>query len=188
MLKSILVLFAASTATMAHATTSMENRKDQAVQLMVGSYGYSVGLLTSDNRIVEFGYSGLEVDRKKEGEVNDEEDRWSQSLFLHSKFFHGNSFHTTWGVSWEDSGFGDTPYHQSERSMAFLDGALGNQWCWRHFTLGADWVGVSVPVFERVRVSKEGDATDEGRRTRIATREWHGVDVHYLTLYAGLAF
>ncbi len=188
MLKPILVLFAASTASMALSSTSAENRKAQAVQLMIGTYGYSVGLLVSDNRLVEFGYSGLEIDRKVEGEINDAEDRWSQSLFLHSKFFHGNSFHTTWGLSWEDSGFGDDPYHRSERSMAFVDAALGNQWSWRHFTLGADWVGVSIPVFERVRVTEEGGSTDEGRKTRIATREWRGVDLHYLTLYAGLAF
>ncbi len=170
------------------AATSAENRKDQAVQLMVGSYGYSVGLLVRDDKIVELGYSGLDVDAQEEGEINHDEDRWSQTLFIHARHFHGNSFNTTYGLSWEDSGFGRDPYHRSERSMAFLDLALGNQWSWRFFTLGADWLGVGIPVFERVRVREDGSATDDGRRANVATREWQGVEVRYLKLYAGLAF
>jgi hypothetical protein len=163
-------------------------RRKQAVELMVGSYGYSVGLLFSDDRVLELGYSGLAVDRAGEGRIDEDDDRWSETLFVHGKFFHGNSFQTNWGLSWEDSGFGDQPLHRSERSVAFVDAALGNQWSWRHFTLGVDWVGVSVPVFERVRIKEDGSATDDGRKVRLATREWRGVDVHWLTLYAGVAF
>jgi hypothetical protein len=170
--------------TPALAVVSSENRSSQTVELLLGSYGYAVGLLFSDDHAIELGYSGLRLDQAEDAELT----RWSQALFIHSRNFHGNSFNTSWGLTWEDSGFGEQPLHQSERSLLFVDAALGNQWSWRHFTFGVDWVGVSVPVFERVRVTDEGLATDQGRRTRLGTREWRGVDWHALTLFAGVVF
>ncbi len=152
-------------------------RRQQTVQAMVGTYGYSLGLLVSNDRIIEAGFSGLDVDDKAE--------TWSEGGYLHTKLFHGNSFQTYWGVSWKESGFGTEPFKTPERTLGFVDAGLGNQWHWRHFTAGVDWVGVSVPVYERKEVREEGVA-DDGRVT-ASTRGWHRVDVHWLTLYGGLA-
>lgn len=80
-----------------------------------------------------------------------------QSLGVHFKKFAGNSFYVRTGLDYRkiDYNYKNSPFSATEE-MSF-DGhsiaanfQIGNQWQWENFTLGCDWVGVTVPITSEV--------------------------------------
>jgi len=66
---------------------------------------------------------------------------------------------------------------------------LGNQWQWRRFTVGCDWLGHHLPLVkkETFNAARDGDITDEGRQkqeVRSTTRS----TLQLVRIYFGFSF
>lgn len=87
----------------------------------------------------------------------------SNIVISYQKFL-GNSFFIRGGLGFKsvnylkrnyntnsDSLFSSTPYEWKFKGSS-VDAmfTLGNEWQWTHFTLGVDWIGVSVPMTSKV--------------------------------------
>lgn len=170
-----------------HEPDSEDERGEQTVQALYGSRGYSLGLVVGRDRIIEAGYSGLNVelgDEDDEAHATGEGERWTHDVFLRTKLFSGNSFYTYWGAAYGESGPDGASFREPDRSDAWVLLGLGNQWCWRHATIGVDWAGLAVPVYTKVH--KEA-AEDDDRRVTVAARGLENVRVDWLKVYVGVA-
>jgi hypothetical protein len=161
-------------------TTSRGERRHQHIEALLGTYGYGLGAFLGDDTIMEVGYTGLEEDEDRQ--------EWSHGGFVHAKLFRGNSFYGVLGVSGRERGPLATPMRGATREQALADFAIGNQWQWRHFTLGCDWVGVSVPFYTQVTESDASVIAGDHDRIFASTRSPEAPDWHVLRLYAGVTF
>lgn len=80
---------------------------------------------------------------------------YSDVLELRLKKFWGNSFYTNLGVARRKIGAAftlepivvtDVLDESIEATKVTLNGSIGNEWQWRHFTVSVDWFGVMWPV------------------------------------------
>lgn len=124
-----------------------------------------------------------------------------KSFGVHYKRFSGNSFYWRAGLDYRTINYkhtyDKTPYYEhSEFDGQSLAGnfQIGNQWQWENFTLGCDWVGVSLPVTssssnETVAVSGAGSLSFEKNRLeddkKILIKNGH---LNLLRFYLGWAF
>jgi len=73
----------------------------------------------------------------------------TSSIGLHYKHFSGNSFYWRGGFDFrratETYNYASDYYKFTGTSFA-ANFQIGNQWQWEYFTLGCDWIGVSVPL------------------------------------------
>lgn len=76
------------------------------------------------------------------------------SIAMSYKKFTGNTFYFTNTLNYrnvkykEAENFGnpsDYDYNFEGNALS-LDFSIGNQWQWHNFTMGCDWIGVSIPV------------------------------------------
>lgn len=95
----------------------------------------------------------LEGSRGKEYELDlfDDTEAAGKSIGIHIKHFVGNSFYYRGGFDYREIeySYADDFFTTESRTFdAKSWGAtfnIGNQWQWDNFTLGCDWVGVTVP-------------------------------------------
>lgn len=160
---------------------SEDFRQVQTVQAIVGLRGYSLGLLFGENYILEAGYSGLS--RYEDDDAADP-DRWKHDGFLRLKHFRGNSFYTYGGVSAEAEGQDVRSLNDPDLTTGFVMVGIGNQWLWRHVTLGVDWIGLAVPVYTRVH--REVDGSD-GRKVSVRSDAWADKRIEAFKVYVGFA-
>lgn len=117
---------------------------------------------------------------------------------LYLKNFEGNSFYYKIGaesrrvsydyryVSSATSSF-QRKFEGTSFSAAVV---IGNQWQWKSFTLGCDWVGLSLPLSHNIFNEYLSDNTSY-EKTRMAEVEDHyirGVAVQGLHFYLGASF
>lgn len=82
----------------------------------------------------------------------------SESLGIHFKHFVGNSFYYRAGVDYRKLGYDyQNNFSNTTEQISFsgdsvaLNFQIGNQWQWDNFTLGCDWVGLSMPISSNVK-------------------------------------
>jgi hypothetical protein len=77
-----------------------------------------------------------------------------QSLGLGIKNFIANSFYYTGSLNYRQIEYSEAENFGSIYDYAYDfsgnattgDFSIGNQWHWQNFTLGCDWIGLSVPL------------------------------------------
>ncbi len=113
-------------------------------------------------------------------EVTDGSDGWSsfggfeydintKSIGVHWKHFTGNSFYFNTGIDFRKVDYDyrstvtSTQSHFDSTS-AIISFAIGNQWQWNSFTMGCDWIGLSLPVADKISNASitTGSAFEEG--------------------------
>lgn len=117
-----------------------------------------------------------------------------RSYGVHLKSFVSNTFYLNYGLDWREY---DYQYSNSGTEAAFgsqsLNASLliGNQWQWKNFTLGCDWVGWSQPVAFQ-KITSENLQTNSFYERRDLDRAednslWRG-QLQGLRLYVGASF
>jgi hypothetical protein len=103
------------------------------------------GTLTSNANISVAGsQSGSSMDLK------------TKSIGAHFKHFTGNSFYYRLGADLRTADYSYTyngtnsDFYKFKGSSIALNLQIGNQWQWDNFTLGCDWIGLSVPLTSRI--------------------------------------
>lgn len=100
--------------------------------------------------------AGTNVDDDK---VGSDYDITSKSIGVHYKQFTGNSFYFRAGGDFRSMNYkysftsanpADSSNMEFSGTSFALNFQIGNQWQWDNFTLGCDWVGVSIPVTSKV--------------------------------------
>lgn len=78
-----------------------------------------------------------------------------RSIGAHFKHFVGNSFYYRAGL---DLRFIEYKFSHSSGDQASFKGTslgltfnIGNQWQWKNFTLGCDWIGLTVPMSDNYK-------------------------------------
>lgn len=114
--------------------------------------GLSVGYFLNRNMIIQAEFmtgkidSDTFVDATSLGSI----DVKGRSIGVHFKHFVGNSFYYRAGLDLRSVEY---RYSDSSGGLGRFDGKssagtfnIGNQWQWSNFTLGCDWIGISVPL------------------------------------------
>jgi hypothetical protein len=123
-----------------------------------GSTGVSIGKFINRNQLILLDFMNGSGSGKffwvSEYEVK------TNSVGAYFKHYTGNSFYYRAGLDYNRTEYKHTyrsTYNSDWNSNASFDGqslnvgfAIGNQWQWENFTLGCDWVGVSVPVSSQI--------------------------------------
>jgi hypothetical protein len=164
-MKKILALVLLVVSLSSYGATSQEERAKQKVEvtshLGINYRMASIGLgasyfLDADNLI------GL-----KAGSGNDEGGDLKETYFaLQYKHYFGNTFYITGETFYLNSredvnGFwGDIFYWENNADYISLGAEvrIGNQWTWKNFTMGCDWVGLGHRF---VTFKKESDNVEE---------------------------
>lgn len=123
----------------------------------------------------------------------------STSIGVHYKHFLGNSFYVRFGgdyrtlkydYKYSSIGFSDDTRYFEGTSIAG-NFQIGNQWQWENFTLGCDWVGLSLPVSNSISNEKVVSSTPDYDQTRLKEDENTFVKNAHLNLlrfYLGASF
>jgi hypothetical protein len=132
--------------------------------------------------------------------------RWYSSLKgysigIHIKEFIGNSFYLNGGIDYRNLSRDNEYDDQITPAQSFDVGfsgssiaaavSLGNQFQYSHFTMGCDWVGVSMPFSHSVQgESAIGPVTDVGLSTRQndEARYLSMPTIQLLRVYLGASF
>ena len=117
--------------------------------------GVSVGLFNSRNRVYSLNYVNGTRRMYCSGTLSCTDT--SSALGVSLKSFAGNSFYYTFSLDYrrvgyteqQDWGGGaglgyDFGYEAEMLAAGFV---IGNQWHWKSFTMGCDWIGLSVPFY-----------------------------------------
>lgn len=139
-------------------TTSEMNRQDKSFEingLVAGvgidktqEGGFVLGYYLNPQSIIEFdfgvGEDGDDLDITKK--------RTHYAGIMFKRFF-GNSFYARGGFKYHymnaltDYAYGNGYEYKGERFSGVF--AVGNQWQWKNFTFGIDWISVSGPISAR---------------------------------------
>lgn len=79
-----------------------------------------------------------------------------RSAGAHFKHFVGNSFYYRIGLDWRQEKYnytdllspGTASFETSSLGITFN---IGNQWQWKNFNLGCDWVGITTPISKSIK-------------------------------------
>lgn len=123
----------------------------------------------------------------------------SNSFGVHYKQFTSNSFYYRFGADFRtvsynysyDSSFSTDRRKFDGQSLA-ANFQIGNQWQWENFTLGCDWVGISLPLTGSTsnrEVTSTSDFTNEDKRTTDDEDYLvHRSQLNLLHFYLGASF
>ena len=165
--------------------------------------GLSAGFFLTPDNIISLGYASGSGSGSGFFTLGSESDTLS-TVGVSLKHFFGNSFYGTGSLNYQHftdtrtaflSGiFGSNPANYSFTGDSVRAGvSIGNQWQWSNFTLGCDWVGVSVPLttnFSAENVS-ESDPSDTSQHQNRASAEKayvSNVTVELVAFYLGVSF
>lgn len=126
----------------------------------------------------------------------------TRSLGVHYKQFLGNSFYVRGGIDWREAeyrdvynssyGLSEFDYQISFRGTSTaVSVSIGNQWTYRNFILGCDWIGGVQPLshsFSEDRVSGSVSSWRQDDYEVEKKRLVSGFVTQGLRLYLGLAF
>jgi hypothetical protein len=139
--------------------------------------GIGIGGATTQGVVV-----GYHLDRNTVGqlEVSSGVRKNSDSLFdnietkvttigVHAKKFLANSFYVKGGVDYSTVKY-DNDYiwttsankdaYGFEASMISAALVIGNQWQWENFTLGCDWIGLTMPISQTISSEYADESSD----------------------------
>jgi hypothetical protein len=163
---------------------SRENRNDKKYVITVGAIGYNFGTGTNNyevgyhykqNRIIGLQYqefrNSLPIfsSTRDEDESDYERNRKGHALLLSYKAFAKNSLYLKSSLYHRiqervDKNSSAQRDQREFNKLSYEDMGLlfsiGNQWQWKNFTLGADWIGMSTVL---AIINQEGDYKIEGR-------------------------
>jgi hypothetical protein len=156
-------------------------------------YGAAAGYYVSPNDLVELSYN--------QGKLSAVVVTVSSQLAeLRWKHWFGNSFYGYGGVAYRklrgdvdlDAAFGSGIISGSiEAASLGVSGAIGNQWQFEYFTIGCDWIGVTVPV-KKLQTNYHDFLLAEGEDRRAAERIMDRMAFQptpqFLRVYIGAAF
>ncbi len=145
--------------------SSAYNRLDKTVDLDVILFGIGpslslttgidVGYFLSRNSllILEATSGKLGASISASGsQIGASSDLKTSSIGLHFKHFSGNSFYYRTGIDYRRAEYSYTftngsaiDFERFKGSSGAVDFQIGNQWQWSNFTLGCDWIGLSLP-------------------------------------------
>ncbi|WP_374077267.1 hypothetical protein [Bdellovibrio bacteriovorus] len=120
----------------------------------------------------------------------------SYSVGAHFKKFLGNSFYVKTGVDYRSVDYVFN-YGYSSVKTGFEGNSLaaslviGNQWQWDNFTLGCDWIGLSLPFAHTVTSETLSADADSYHRANLDEDEEHYLKNGYaqaLRFYVGYSF
>lgn len=120
----------------------------------------------------------------------------SYSVGAHFKKFLGNSFYVKSGIDYRtvkyrfDYGYSSvkTGFEGNSTAASIV---IGNQWQWNNFTLGCDWIGLSLPFAHNITSETLSDNADSYHRTSLDEDEEHYLKNGYaqaLRFYVGYSF
>lgn len=187
MLKYILVFICfTSLSTFAETKTSEQNREGLKYQF-VGSLS-GVQHSFTPNPSVEASYFinkntqiSLRHNKYNESYESEQFSNEGQVIQLGYKNFNSNSFYYRPSVFFREMKIEDT----EDTSYVFRDlgvgYAIGNQWQWKNFTLGCDWVGANI----RLSTLYYEDTKSSEVLIRL---KGYGLTLDLLNFYLGLSF
>ena len=119
----------------------------------------------------------------------------TKSLGAHFKHFTGNSFYYRAGldVRTVDYAYVDrsstTDFVNFDATSLAANFQIGNQWQWSSFTLGCDWLGLSVPITSSVKNKQVGASTpsyiSDDDDENLLVEKTH---INFLRFYLGASF
>ncbi len=123
----------------------------------------------------------------------------STSFGAHFKQFNGNSFYYRAGVDFRKIKYDyKFVYTTGPSDTRHFDGTsiagnfqIGNQWQWENFTLGCDWVGISLPLTSSTSNEEVVSSTPDYDQARIKddidalVKKAH---LNFLRFYLGASF
>ncbi len=118
----------------------------------------------------------------------------ASTLGLSYKKFVGETFYLAGGAMYKSVEYDDWQIFSDDGSFKgyaiLANFGLGNQWQWRGFTLGCDWIGLAVPLTSKVTESNvdglsEYDLDDLERHQQRQLKDVQGYAVR---LYLGASF
>lgn len=98
------------------------------------------------------------------------------AIGVHYKRFIGNSFYVKMGIDYRsvkyDYTYPFSGYEEHFEGNSIAAGlVIGNQWQWDNFTLGCDWVGVSLPFASSVTNETVASSSDSYYRSSLDDAE-----------------
>lgn len=131
-------------------------------------------------------------------DIFDDTDVKSKSFGVHAKNFAGNSFYYRFGVDYRDleyqytDNFITTTYRTFDSKSWGVTFGIGNQWQWKNFTLGCDWVGVTLPLskkYSNESVTTSGSLAFEQSENEDAKKDLtEKTQINLLRFYLGASF
>lgn len=150
----------------------------------------ALGYYITENDLLalEFGAGRSDFQWKWDGQPENSEILKGESIGVHYKRFFGNTFYLKTGLDYRGIKYGGGTSHDSasvEGTSGVFSILIGNQWHWKRFSLGCDWVGVSVPFagFISSQYSASEESASAARRKYL-----EGTFVQGLRLYFGATF
>lgn len=187
------------------SNSSQSKRQNLKLELLLDAIGFtpsptfgvSAGYYFSPNQIISgrFGIASGVISSMDE-----------KILSIDLKSFWGNSFYTRAGFSKRDYDFSWDVYPTDEEgnigfetetltaktSSMGLELGLGNQWQWNSFTIGADWVGVYLPLTSSGtdEVVNESGAIEANLLTNVDDDVKYAktTQLAFVRFYLGIAF
>lgn len=120
--------------------------------------GLTYGYFLDRNSMILAEFTASQLDTQKDGYYGSGYNTEGSSVGVHFKRIFGNSFYIKAGIdqrhtdlkynynSSVSSNFNTSYGFKSDSTAASF--VIGNQWQWNNFTLGCDWIGMSVPFIE----------------------------------------
>jgi hypothetical protein len=131
-------------------------------------------------------------------DIFDDTDVESTSIGIHAKNFAGNSFYYRFGVDYRDLEYQYTDNFLTTTRRTFDSQSwavslnIGNQWQFKNFTIGCDWVGVTLPLskkYSNESVATTGNLATEQQENEDAKEDLtERTQINLLRFYLGASF
>lgn len=161
--------------------TSLENRKNLKYQMTIIFLGreyignnpitLSTGHFINEKNLITLRYSNYNSSYSKD------KSRSLRAITLGDRYFFGNSFNIMGSVYWKKNTilYGSPQVRYTYRDFG-VGLRLGNEWQWKNFTIGCDWLGLNHTLIEQENTFIGEWVTDEA------------LTVTYLSFYLGFSF
>lgn len=129
-----------------------------------------------------------------------ETDTRVSTIGVHYKQFTGNSFYFRTGLDYSTVDYkfdynSNTPGYgfksKFNGSVLGANFSIGNQWQWENFTIGCDWIGVSLPLVKDVASAEITGSVADYDRSQFQDDQDHYINngtATLLKLYVGASF
>lgn len=113
---------------------------------------------------------------------------------VHYKHFFGNSFYVKTGIDYRSVKFEyqsafSTSRESFEGTSVGAGFVIGNQWQWENFTLGCDWIGISVPFASTITSEQAASWDFDNTSLRDDQERYlHNAYAQALRFYVGYTF
>lgn len=179
---------------------SLQNRLDKDFTIQLQPVGLSaigtneslliLGYYIDSNNILqlEAGAGRSDFEMKWDGQSEDKEVLKGESVGLHYKHFFGNSFYVKLGADYRGIKYTgkilDPHFASIDGTSGVASIVVGNQWQWKTWTAGCDWIGGGLP-FATFVSSTNGSAADVAAAKKKYLED---AFVQGLRIYVGATF